>query len=135
MGTSNYVSVLENEYIEYSKVLFEQDNGYGAEGFDEDIIRKGLEVVEQFSMIPTKAATFLFYTDMENNQFYLEWHFNKCKERMMIIVKMDKLSVHRTDMKPAVDKAWKVYKTLQEVIADDYIYTAFLELGAKEYAA
>ena len=134
MGTSNYVSVLEDEYIEYSKVLFEEDNGYGAEGFDEDIIRKGLGVVEQFSSIPN-AAVFLFYPDVENNQFWLEWRFSKIKEGIMIIVKSDKLSVHRSDKESVVEEAWKVYETLQEVIADDYIYTAFLELGAKEYAA
>ena len=134
MGTSNYVSVLEDEYVGHSKGMFEEDNGYDAEGFDEDLIRKGLEVVKQLVTIPTNA-TFFFYPDVENNRFWLEWRYDKSKEGIMLIVRPDNLTVHRSDKERVVGEAWKVYETLQEVVADEYIYAAFLELGAKESAA
>ena len=107
MGTSNYVSVLEDEYVEHSKWVFEEDNGKDATGFNEDIIRKGLEVVREFVTITT-SADFFFYPDIENDQFWLEWRFGKSKEGMMIVVKEHEYAVHRSDKSPVVGEAVEI---------------------------
>ena len=134
MGTGNYVSVLEDEYVDHCRWMFEEDNGKDVVGFDEDLIRRGLKAVNQWVVVPTRAH-FFFYPDMENNQFYLEWRYDKSKEGVMIIVKSENLSVHRSDKKPVVGEAWKVYDTLADLTADDFIYQAFLDLNARESEA
>ena len=132
MGMNNYVSVLEDEYVEYSKWVFEKDNKGNPIEFDEDIIRKGLEAVKRWVVVPTRA-NFFFYPDVENKQFWLEWRFGKSREGMMLVVKENGYAVHRSDKPAVIGEAWKLYDTLEEISVDEYIYDAFLTLNRKEY--